>query len=119
MYRTPFVKRARVDSFVKATVYGGALANEGFYPNEVPLMAASQRPLSTRVFSEPSGPPAWSTISSWAVVGRNDRIIPLADQISMAERAGARVVEIDAPHLSILTDPRAVTDVVIKAARSF
>ncbi len=103
------------DAYVKPSLYGDAFANEGFNDREIGVLAASQRPLSTQVFTEPSGPPAWGTIASWAVVGEDDRIIPVAEQISMAERAGAEVVKVDAPHLSMMTDPQAVTNVIIGA----
>jgi hypothetical protein len=36
----------------------------------------------------------------------------------MAERAGAHIVEVKAGHLSMITRPAAVTDVVITAARA-
>lgn len=104
------------DAYVKASLYGDAFANEGFNGREIGVLAASQRPLSTQVFTEPSGRPAWGSTASWAVVGEDDRIIPVAEQISMAERAGAEVVKVDAPHLSMMTDPQAVTKVIIRAA---
>ena len=47
--------------------------------------------------TEPSGPPAWRTIPSWAVVGTADNVIPLAGQLDMAQHAGAHITEIDAP----------------------
>jgi pimeloyl-ACP methyl ester carboxylesterase len=107
-----------VDTYVKTSVYGDAFANEGFSRQQVRGMAASQRPLSSRVFTEPSGSPAWAAIPSWAVVGKDDRSIPVADQISMAENADARIVEVDAPHLSMLTDARVITDVIIDAGNA-
>ncbi len=105
------------DAYVKASIYGDAFANEGVNAREIGVLAASQRPLSAQVFGEPSGPPAWATIPSWAVVGEDDRVIPFGEQISMAERAGSEVVKVDAPHLSMLTDPQAVANVIIRAAR--
>ena len=107
-----------VDTYVKVGVYGDAFANRGFTRREIALLAATQRPLSTQVFNEPSGPPAWESIPSWAIVGSRDQIIPIGDQIAMAQRAGARIVQVDAPHLVMLTDERAVADVILKAART-
>jgi pimeloyl-ACP methyl ester carboxylesterase len=107
-----------VDTYVKASIYGEAFANRGFSRREVAALAANQRPLSTAVFEEPSGEPAWKDLPSWAVVGRHDRIIPVGDQISMAERAGSRITQVDAPHLSMLTHARVVTDVIMRAART-
>jgi hypothetical protein len=36
----------------------------------------------------------------------------------MAQRAGAHITEISAPHLSMISDPGAVTRVVLDAARA-
>jgi pimeloyl-ACP methyl ester carboxylesterase len=107
-----------VDLYVKASVYGDALANEGFSRRQIRALAASQRPLSTEALSEPSGPPAWATIPSWAIVGEDDRAIPAADQIAMAKDAGAQIVEVHAPHLSMLTNAHAVADVITQAANA-
>lgn len=105
-----------VDTYVKTSIYGTAFANEGFSSDEVDVLAANQRPLSTQVFEEPSGTPAWATIPSWAIVGSADQIIPAADQSAMARRAGAEIVVVDAPHLSMVTEPRAVVDVIDRAS---
>jgi hypothetical protein len=50
------------------------------------------------------------------VVGEHDNAIPLADQLAMAKAADARIVTVDAPHLSMLTDARTVTNVIVSAA---
>jgi pimeloyl-ACP methyl ester carboxylesterase len=114
----PGAPQGVVDTYVKPSIFGEAMANEGFSGREVGVLAASQRPLSSQAFGEPSGVPAWRSIPSWAVVGEQDRAIPIADQLSMAKAAGAHVVKVDAPHLAMLTDARAVTDVIVKAAES-
>jgi pimeloyl-ACP methyl ester carboxylesterase len=107
-----------VDVYVKTSVYGDALANEGFSRQETRVMAASQRPLSTQALNEASGPAAWQAIPSWAIVGADDHAIPAADQIAMAERAGSQIVEVNAPHLSMLTNARTVADVITQAANA-
>jgi pimeloyl-ACP methyl ester carboxylesterase len=101
-----------VDLYVKTSVYGDALANEGFSGRQIRAMAASQRPLSTQALTEPSGPPAWATIPSWAIVGADDHSIPVADQIAMAEARRSSDRRVDAPHLSMLTSPHAVAGVI-------
>jgi len=114
----PGAPEGAVDTYVKPSVYGEAFANKGFTSREVSVMAASQRPLSSEVFGEPSGAPGWASIPSWAVVGEKDRSIPVADQLAMARNAGAEIVSVNAPHLSMLTDARAVTNVIVRAAGS-
>jgi pimeloyl-ACP methyl ester carboxylesterase len=71
-----------------------------------------------RHLGQPSGPPAWADIRSWALVGTVDRVILPATQLFMAERAGARIVKVKASHLSMLSQPGAVTRLILTAARA-
>ena len=50
-------------------------------------IVATQRPASFVANVTPSAAPAWKTIPSWAVLGTEDRVIPIATQRRMAERA--------------------------------
>ena len=80
------------------------------------VMAATQRPVAQSAFSEPSGPPAWKSLPSWAVVARGDRAAG-ADVIrSMAERAGAVVTEAEGSHVIMISQPGLVADVILQAA---
>jgi hypothetical protein len=45
-------------------------------------------------------------------------VLPPAEQEIMAHRAGAHITEVDAPHLSMISDPDVVTDVIVHAARA-
>jgi pimeloyl-ACP methyl ester carboxylesterase len=60
----------------------------------------------------------WQTIPSWAVVGTADHAIPLAGQLAMANTAHAHITEVDAPHLSMISNPGTVTNVILQAARA-
>ena len=82
------------------------------------VLAATQRPLATTAFTDPSGVPAWQTIPSWDIVGTADHIITPAEQLFMANRAHAHITEINAPHLSMITDPGVVASVIIQAAKA-
>jgi len=106
-----------VDLYVKPSLFPGCFAN-GLPPAEGAVLAATQRPLAESVLGEASGPPAWTTIPSWAIVGTADHVIPPAGQLFMAQRAGATITEIDAPHLSMIADPGAVAAVIIQAAQA-
>jgi pimeloyl-ACP methyl ester carboxylesterase len=105
------------DAYIKQSAYAGCMAN-GLPAKEAQVLAATQRPIATSALSQPSGVPAWQTIPSWAVVGTADHAIPLALQLAMDKTAHAHITEIDAPHLSMVSDPRAVTDVILQAARA-
>jgi pimeloyl-ACP methyl ester carboxylesterase len=105
------------DLYVKQSVFPGCLAN-GLPARQAAVLAATQRPLADSVLTQPSGPPAWAQIPSWAVVGTADHAIPPAEQIAMAKHAGAHITKVDAPHLSMISDPGAVTGVILKAVRA-
>jgi len=106
-----------VDLYVKQSVFPGCFAN-GLPAAKASVLAATQRPLAASALTEPSGTPAWKSIPSWAVIGTADHVIPLAEQLNMARNAGAHVTEINAPHLSMISDPGAVATVIIRAAQA-
>ena len=80
------------------------------------LIAASQRPIALGANIGPTESTAWSTIPSWAVLGTEDRVIPIAVQRSMAERAGATVSEVAASHVSMVSHPDAAVAAILAAA---
>ena len=79
------------------------------------VMAVSQRPGSAIGFGEPSGAVGWKTLPSWALISPNDVTIGPSGERFMAERAGAEIVEIDASHVAMISQPQAVADVILKA----
>jgi pimeloyl-ACP methyl ester carboxylesterase len=106
------------DVYVKQSVFPGCFAN-GLPASEGAALAAEQQPLAASTLSDTlTTAPAWETIPSWAVIGTNDHVIPPAEQLAMAQRAGAHITEISAPHLSMISDPGAVTRVILNAART-
>jgi pimeloyl-ACP methyl ester carboxylesterase len=106
-----------VDAYVKQSLFPSCFAND-LPVKQAAVLAATQRPASTVILGQPSGPPAWADIPSWALVGTADHVIPPAAQLFMAQRAGARIVEVKASHLSMISHPAAVTRLIIAAARS-
>ncbi len=55
-------------------------------PTEAAVLGAVQRPFALGAFTAPSGPPAWATIPSWAVIGTQDLAIPPAELTYMAQQ---------------------------------
>jgi pimeloyl-ACP methyl ester carboxylesterase len=106
-----------VDAYVKQSLFPSCFAND-LPAKQAAVLAATQRPISTVTLGQPSGPPAWAEIPSWALVGTVDRVILPATQRFMAERAGARIVEIKASHLSMISQPGAVARLIVAAARA-
>jgi len=82
------------------------------------LMFATQRPFTQEAFGAPSGTPAWMSIPSWYLVASDDRAIPPVTQRFMAERAGAQTTEVFSSHVPQISQPDAVTEIIMQAAES-
>jgi pimeloyl-ACP methyl ester carboxylesterase len=105
-----------VDLYLKRTVFLTSFAN-GVPPVTAELLYAGQRPIAFSAGNQPSGAPAWQAIPSWYVLGTQDLVIPPAQQRFMATRAGSEITEVKAGHLSMVSRPAAVTDVILTAVR--
>jgi pimeloyl-ACP methyl ester carboxylesterase len=81
-------------------------------------MASAQRPLSLAAAQEKETAPAWKTVPSWYLVGRQDKVISPVAQRFMAKRAHAHTLEIDSSHVSYISHPGAVTKLILRAAQS-
>jgi pimeloyl-ACP methyl ester carboxylesterase len=93
------------------------------FANDLPaaqgaVAAATQRPIALGALNDPSGAPAWKTIPSWALIGTVDRVITPAQQLSMANHAGAHIDRVKASHLSPVSRPDAVVDLIVDADRA-
>ena len=97
-----------------------ALLREAFAadlpPEVTALMAATQRPVAAAAFTEASGPPAWRKLPSWTVVATGDKAAGADIVRSMAQRAGADIVEVEGSHVIMISQPQAVTDLIVTAA---
>ena len=78
------------------------------------VMAATQRPVAELAFSEPAGVPAWKTLPAWAVVATGDKAAESDVIRSMAWRAGATITEVEGSHVIRISQPQAVTDVILR-----
>ncbi len=79
------------------------------------VMAATQRPIAELAFSEATGAPAWKHMPSWAIVATGDKAAGADLVRSMAERAGATITEVEGSHVIMISQPQAVTDVILDA----
>jgi pimeloyl-ACP methyl ester carboxylesterase len=59
--------------------------------------------------------PSWKTKPSWYLVATDDKMIP-PDARAMSKRAGSNVVEVKGSHAVYVSQPRAVADIIAKAA---
>jgi len=105
------------DAYITQSAFPSCMAN-GLPAREADVLAVTQLPIATSALIQPSGVPAWETIPSWAVVGTADHAIPPALQLAMAENAHAHITEVNAPHLAMVSDPGAVTSVILQAVHA-
>ncbi len=105
-----------VDAYVKPAMFRSILGND-LSASQVAELAATQRPIAASALGDVSGPPAWTSIPTWAVIGTEDHALPPAAQEFMAQRAHATVTKIKASHLSLISHPDAVERVIVHAAR--
>ncbi|WP_425246349.1 alpha/beta fold hydrolase [Streptomyces sp. NEAU-NA10] len=83
------------------------------------VLAVTQRPVRQQALTaELSGEPAWRTLPSWALIATQDNAIPAQAQEFMAERAGSHVVRLEASHAVSISQPDAVADLIVEAART-
>jgi pimeloyl-ACP methyl ester carboxylesterase len=83
---------------------------------QIPVLAATQRPFAELGFTEPSGEPAWKRLPSWAVVPTGDKAAGSDVVNSMAERAGAEITVAEgASHVPMMSQPEVVADVILTA----
>ena len=84
---------------------------------EARVLAAVQKPIAARAFTDPAGPPAWKALSSWFLVSTQDRMINPDLERFMADRIGARTVEVRSSHASPASHPHQVAKLIRAAAR--
>jgi pimeloyl-ACP methyl ester carboxylesterase len=82
---------------------------------ETVVMAATQRPVAELAFSEPTQAAAWKDLPSWTVLATPDLAAGTDVVRSMAERAGAKITEVEGSHVIMISQPQAVADVILEA----
>ena len=103
------------DVYIKPANFHETFAGD-LSTKDAAVLAVTQRPIALDAAAAATFATAWRTIPSWYLLGRQDRTITPVAQRFMADRARSETVEINASHLSILSQPRAVVDLIEEAA---
>jgi pimeloyl-ACP methyl ester carboxylesterase len=77
----------------------------------------SQVPISMAEFGVKLKNAAWRTKPSWAVIATDDKAFDQRMLQHMAKRIGADITEVKASHAVFMTQPKAVADVIDRAAQ--
>jgi pimeloyl-ACP methyl ester carboxylesterase len=86
-------------------------------PERAAFMADAQLPWGLEAVGATISEPAWKTKPSWSLVASEDRMIPPVAQRFMSNRAGATVVEVPGSHAVFVSQPEAVADLIVQAAK--
>jgi pimeloyl-ACP methyl ester carboxylesterase len=101
-----YVDRSQLHKVFAADVSAGDAA----------IMAATQKPLSSSVFTASVPVAAWKTIPSWYVVSKRDHAINPDLERFYAKRMHAHTTEVDASHVAFISHPREIAKVIEAAA---
>lgn len=107
------------DLYIDTSKFAGQFAAD-IPPAQAKIMAATQRPIRDAAFVEPLERANWHTIPSWSVYGSADKNIPAALLEFMAHRTDAKAVVVleGASHVPMVSRPREVAEVILRAANA-
>jgi pimeloyl-ACP methyl ester carboxylesterase len=102
----------------------GALGEEAFlrdFAGDLPAAEARsyfavQQPFAKAITQAKTTAAAWRDKPTWYAVSTQDRTIDPDLQRFMARRMGARTIELPASHVSLLSHPQEVADLIVRAA---
>ena len=87
-------------------------------PEQAAFMADSQVPWGVEALAGAVRSPAWRAKPSWYLVATSDRMIAPPAQRSMAQRAGATMVETPGSHAVYVSHPESVASLIKQATAS-
>jgi pimeloyl-ACP methyl ester carboxylesterase len=90
----------------------------GVDPVRARMLHAVQGRVSESLFRERTTVAAWRSKPSWYAISRQDRTTSPQLQRFLADRMHATTVEIDSGHLSLITHPDEVTELILSATRA-
>jgi pimeloyl-ACP methyl ester carboxylesterase len=104
----------------------GALTEEAFLndfangidPVRARTLYAVQGRVSDTLFTDKTTEAAWRSKPSWYAVSRQDRTISPELQRFLAHRMQARTFEIDSGHLSMISHPQQISQLIVDAAHA-
>jgi pimeloyl-ACP methyl ester carboxylesterase len=85
-------------------------------PQETRVLYAVQQPFKKSLTTEKTTNAAWRTKPSFYAVSTEDRTINPDLERFMAKRMGAKTIEIKSSHLSLISHPQEVADLILAAA---
>jgi len=85
---------------------------------EASIMAVTQGPVRVANFEQRLSVAAWGKKPSWYIVAGKDRMIHPDAQRFLAKRINAKTTILPTGHVPMMSDPKAVADVIVAAAQA-
>jgi pimeloyl-ACP methyl ester carboxylesterase len=85
-------------------------------PAKARILYAVQGRISDTLFSGKTTNAAWRSKPSWYAISTEDRTISPELERFMAERMKAKTIEVKASHLSLISHPHEITNLILNAA---
>lgn len=79
------------------------------------LLYATQIPAAKGLFEDKSGEPAWKLKPSWYIISKSDKAIHPDLERFMAKRMNAKISEIEASHVVMMSHPKEVLQIIKEA----
>ena len=86
-------------------------------PVDANILAIVQKPFNQSIIAEASGPPAWKQLPTWYQISENDRLLPPDMQRISAERMNATTLSLNSSHMSLVSNPEEIADLIINATK--
>ena len=100
---------------IKEDAFLNYFAN-GVAHDQAQVLYAVQEPTAATIFSGRTSAAAWHTKPTWYAVSKQDETISPDLERFLAKRMNATQVELDAGHLSLVSHPKEVSDLILAAA---
>jgi pimeloyl-ACP methyl ester carboxylesterase len=81
------------------------------------VLYAVQGHISATLFADRTTVAAWRSKPSWYAISKRDRTTSPELERFLAKRMKAKTIELDSGHLSLITHPRQITELILRAAR--
>ena len=75
-----------------------------------------QGPISDKLFASKTTQAAWHTKPSWYAVSKNDETTSPDLERFLANRMHATTVELDSSHVSLISHPKEIANLILQAA---
>ncbi len=86
-------------------------------PAETAFMTVSQGALNSAALKQPVSKASWQEKPVFYAISGQDHMTPSQLQRNLAKKLNATTIEVDASHASMLSQPNAIAELIIEAAR--